>query len=278
MENTSAVTFSLAPGKESEYILAIAVPVQSATGVGIAIAFSTQADLLGGANFMTYPCTILSDDATLYSNASEMPDADALRAFAALPDQAPDGRNLIHLSLEAVGWDLFFEYPLSVVDSRLESSLTRWSVLSILIFALIEGLLILSIYKIIVAPILNISNQSTRITSTSNMLDNPAGGRNELNLLVRNINDMIVRTNLLTGEVKDAKLRLMQMDITRLQERNMFLQAQINPHFLYNMLECICGMSAQEGNYAVRDMTHLLSKLYQYSLRSPDSTLGEEFE
>lgn len=273
----SLASFSLVPTQGTEYILAMVVPVQSSTAIGVAVAFSTLDDLLGDANVMEHPCAIVADGRLLYSNAAELSDPDALLAYSQ-SEERWEGGHLIHLSLEAVGWDVFFDYPLNAVDDTLESGMTRWSILSVLIFAVIEGVLILSIYKIIVAPIMSISNQSTHITSTSRMLDNPVNARNELNLLVQNINDMIVRTNQLTGEVKDAKLRIMQMDITRLREHNMFLQAQINPHFLYNMLECICGMAAKENNDSIRDMTHLLARLYQYSLRSPDSTLGEELE
>ena len=44
------------------------------------------------------------------------------------------------------------------------------------------------------------------------------------------------------------------------------LQSQINPHFLYNTLECIRGQAIVEGNRSIADMARSLSEFFRYSI------------
>ncbi|HHV59185.1 MAG TPA: histidine kinase [Clostridiaceae bacterium] len=54
-------------------------------------------------------------------------------------------------------------------------------------------------------------------------------------MLTNSINEMVLRIERVNQEYTKAQLDY-------LQEKIVFLQAQINPHFLYNNLECIRGM------------------------------------
>lgn len=56
------------------------------------------------------------------------------------------------------------------------------------------------------------------------------------------------------------------------------LQAQINPHFLYNTLETMCMLAAMNDDNEVADIGWKLGKLLRYSLSKTkdESTLGAE--
>ncbi|NDL68691.1 sensor histidine kinase [Anaerotalea alkaliphila] len=56
------------------------------------------------------------------------------------------------------------------------------------------------------------------------------------------------------------------------------LQSQINPHFLYNVLDSIRGHAMAEGVEEIADMTEALSSLFRYSIshREADVTLERE--
>lgn len=58
------------------------------------------------------------------------------------------------------------------------------------------------------------------------------------------------------------------------------LQSQINPHFLYNTLDCIRGQAYQEGVEDIADMTEALSTFFRYSISNRNCvvTLEEELE
>lgn len=56
------------------------------------------------------------------------------------------------------------------------------------------------------------------------------------------------------------------------------LQSQINPHFLYNTLECIRGQAIVEGNRAIADMSKALSQFFRYSINRTNAlvTVSDE--
>lgn len=58
------------------------------------------------------------------------------------------------------------------------------------------------------------------------------------------------------------------------------LQSQINPHFLYNTLECIRGMALMEGKESIADIAWSLSRFFRYSIsgKSDVVTLRSELE
>ena len=65
----------------------------------------------------------------------------------------------------------------------------------------------------------------------------------------------------------------------RLKQANLAtLQSQINPHFLYNTLECIRGMALLNDQEEIADLAWSLSRFFRYSIsgKSDYSTLREE--
>ncbi len=58
------------------------------------------------------------------------------------------------------------------------------------------------------------------------------------------------------------------------------LQSQINPHFLYNTLECIRGMALLEDKENIADIAWSLSCFFRYSISGPSNvvTLRDELE
>ena len=68
------------------------------------------------------------------------------------------------------------------------------------------------------------------------------------------------------NEIKTAKEYSLEM-LKKQAEINA-LQNQINPHFLYNTLDCIRGMAIEQGAYNIEDMTKALSGMFRFSISS----------
>lgn len=96
-------------------------------------------------------------------------------------------------------------------------------------------------------------------------------GRDEIGQLVDNYNDMIDRINKLMEEESIIAEKLKVSEVNA-------LQAQINPHFLYNMLDMINWLSKAGKTAQASKAITTLSSFYKLTLSKKEifSTVGEE--
>ncbi|MDR2751956.1 MAG: histidine kinase [Clostridiales bacterium] len=96
-------------------------------------------------------------------------------------------------------------------------------------------------------------------------------GNDEIGELAAEFNEMLDNAALLLKREYDA--RLLANDA-----RYKALQAQVNPHFLYNTLEAMSGIAASQGCPDVVTLCRALSNIFRYSLNfgAPLASLSEE--
>lgn len=101
----------------------------------------------------------------------------------------------------------------------------------------------------------------------------PVGWSEELKVLGTEFNDMLDRVQTMAQE--EYKYRLM---VERTEYK--MLQAQINPHFLYNTLNTMSGFATAQNCPLVSGLCHSLSAVFRYSLNMTDefSTVQKEME
>ncbi|MDO4272182.1 MAG: sensor histidine kinase [Eubacteriales bacterium] len=102
--------------------------------------------------------------------------------------------------------------------------------------------------------------------------DVPAG-RDEISELRKNFNYMLSKTEQLLDEMVQANEREKDLELN-------MLQAQINPHFLYNTLDMINWAAISENPECIPEITRLLAKFYKLSLNNGARivTLKEEIQ
>ena len=76
--------------------------------------------------------------------------------------------------------------------------------------------------------------------------------------------------NVLVDEVLEETRAQYQMMLSQNQNSLVVLQNQINPHFLYNTLDCIRGEALDSGMDDVASMVESLSTFFRYSISSGD--------
>lgn len=119
----------------------------------------------------------------------------------------------------------------------------------------------------------SLTDTMSAIAEGQNQLRLTDGGRDEIDVLCHHFNELMDRVELITRE--EAKTRRALQDAKYLA-----LQAQVNPHFLYNTLDTISAVADANETALVRKMCDGLSDMFRYATRTdaPDraATLREE--
>jgi two-component system sensor histidine kinase YesM len=90
--------------------------------------------------------------------------------------------------------------------------------------------------------------------------------RDEVGLLAEKFNSMAEKIGELIHTIYNEKLLKQKAEYRTLQFEYKALQAQINPHFLYNTLESIHSLAKLRGDEQVSEMIYLLGKLLRESI------------
>ncbi|MBR5157470.1 MAG: histidine kinase [Clostridia bacterium] len=99
----------------------------------------------------------------------------------------------------------------------------------------------------------------------------------EFETLSQHINTMLDKSEELFHKVVHTQQELYELELSNKEAAIYALQSQINPHFLYNTLECMSAVAMLYGATRVVDMVESLSRMFRYSMDgNRESTVGEE--
>lgn len=87
--------------------------------------------------------------------------------------------------------------------------------------------------------------------------------RDEVGMLYRGYNSLVIRIDQLV-------INIAQEVETKKRANLRALQAQINPHFVYNTLDTICCLLMLEGKDSIADILVALSQIMRYNTKKPD--------
>jgi sensor histidine kinase YesM len=178
---------------------------------------------------------------------------------------------------------VFFEIPQQKYDLT-SYSLTPQYLLEESQKVLTRNMLIIALIVIVVAVISamlitrSLSTPLTRIVGSlkeikSGRMDLRLGGLklDEIGTLGRAINEMLDQIQELMAQQYNARLLLKQAE-------HKALQAQVNPHFLYNTLETMSSVAAAQNCHTVSTLCQAMSNIFRYSMdmQDPLSTVGAE--
>ncbi|GLX70827.1 cache domain-containing sensor histidine kinase [Paenibacillus glycanilyticus] len=134
----------------------------------------------------------------------------------------------------------------------------------ILVGLLAMGLIAFVSYTLsyqITLPLRNLMKKMARVEQGDLSQRMEVAGNNEFSRLSRIYNRMLDSITRLIGEVYTSKLAEKNAQISA-------LQAQINPHFLYNTLNIMKSISRVRGIEEVAEMAESLAELFKYSMKN----------
>lgn len=260
---------------DTDALLAIAVPVEDKLhrrlgSMVIVCSVNNLADHL----MEDTPYLIESGGQILYASSEELAkawsaDSDTLTLHGSL-------YSTLCQPIRETDWQLVSVYRPTSWYGFLFSGLNTLGV-CLLAVALVSFSLWL-IYRKIVEPIENLAVQIDSVTAADGLVTNLYSNRNEITRLVQGVNTMNSRIRRLNEDVLQKNQQLYRMKLMQMSERILLLQSQLNPHFLYNNLECIRGMACLSNMEGIRDMTVHMARIYRYCVRGGLSTVGEEID
>jgi len=126
---------------------------------------------------------------------------------------------------------------------------------------LLPGVLVIAFNRSIVSRLTELSNAFNQMEGDSLKELNDVRGDDEIGMLMRNYNRMVYRFRELIQAVYKDQLEKQKMDIARQNAELLALHSQINPHFLFNVLEGIRMHSVLKGEEETAKMVERLALL-----------------
>jgi len=158
------------------------------------------------------------------------------------------------------GWKYMLEIPLNSL--MLSAQSIRNFTTAILIGSiLISILLALAISRVLTRRISLLAKHMESQEDLTLEIGPSVDGRDEIGMLMRNYNRMIKRIRELIEELRTSQQLQKESEIKS-------LQAQINPHFLYNTLATINWMAADNESKKIIAMVNNLATFYRLSLNA----------
>lgn len=177
--------------------------------------------------------------------------------------------------LKGIGWSLYCSTPKSELMSDLYPMTTILLVIIVAFLAMILPLGALMI-KSITTPfqqiIVNIQEAKKQGVKARIKLDYP----NEIGDIANHIDFMMDSVESMTRDMFNMQSQLYEIELSKRQVELDALRSQINPHFLYNTLECIKSMGLVYDSPEIVRMSTSLSRLLRYSIKASGFVTAKE--
>ena len=186
-------------------------------------------------------------------------DTTALAAFA---DGSYADDTVIYSVTSVVGSD-WRVVGVSYVDELVNRSVSEMIRLSLVLGAALLAAAVLTSFllsRLLARPLRGLADAMERFeTDADQFTYRPVGGTREVQELSGSFEHMVLRIQRLMSTVREEEVNLRKTELKA-------LQAQINPHFLYNTLDSIAWMCEQGRNTDAVKMIHALARLFRISI------------
>ena len=163
-------------------------------------------------------------------------------------------------------WILCTSISNDIIDAQ-TNSLTMIVINTSLVFLVIFILLAFYISQVIIKPIASLSHNMEEVSKGNLNAYTPVKGNDEISSLAYYFNTMLDDIKSLLSKTKKAEQKKRTAELKS-------LQAQINPHFLYNTLDTLQWKALESDNEDVADMVNMLSGYFRIVLSDGDDLIN----
>lgn len=168
------------------------------------------------------------------------------------------------------GWSIVQEVPSSIL-TQLSTQIAQRILLILAVVSLLALLIAYKLSVLITKPIFNIKNKMDEVMEGNLKVQVEVENDDEIGQLGKSFNSMV---NWLDSSIIEIKQQEEQKRIAELS----FLQAQINPHFLYNTLSGIRFLISMNKTEEAEEMLYRFTKLLRSILPKASEMISLEEE
>ncbi len=170
------------------------------------------------------------------------------------------------------GWVTFSAVEDEMLFSE-SGSLRRYVGVLVICCVAVAALLQMALSRVITLPLRRLKEGMRQVQSSNFEVRLESDRRDEVGELTDSFNYMVEQIRTLINRVYREQLAQKNAEIES-------LQAQINPHFLYNALDSVNWMLIERGETEISSIVVAMAKLMQYSMNTDVSmvTLREEYD
>lgn len=170
------------------------------------------------------------------------------------------------------GWTIYYYHSLEVYNQMVMEQALIWIAIGIAIVAALMGIL----YKM-TRPILHSMDtvvEAMEVVETGNFdlrIEPDDSMAVEIKKIYSGFNEMVERIDGLMGQVRQAVVEQKNAELSA-------LEAQIDPHFLYNTLDTINWKAIEKEDYEISEMVGALADILRYTVKNAGAETTVEQE
>lgn len=161
-------------------------------------------------------------------------------------------------SLKNSDWKIIIYRPITFISKSISSI-----IYTILIVIAICGIILfftgILLSKLIVSPLIKLTKSMNEVKNGNLNIQISSPYTDELGIMTNTFQNMLIQIDTLFKEIYENKIQQQKLKLKA-------LQAQINPHFLYNSLSLINWKAIIAEQHEISKMSQLLSTFYRTSL------------
>lgn len=165
-------------------------------------------------------------------------------------------------------------------ERELQSGSQQIVTMNLMIFCICMSIILFIVtvlYRNIVRPIGEIVKFSEEWINGANTQRLKLHEQNELHTIADCFNRVLDENDIKTEKLLEMQSQLYETQLAHNKAQLSSLQAQINPHYLYNTLESICAIADLRGIKEISEIAVAMAQVFRYSINGNIySTLGEE--